>query len=141
MSADEKLLYDIIHCVEPGISTTATKKMEACCHLYDIEIISGAHRNFQNAKRDLIKREMAEAGLPDPDHMAYGRMLSDDDLKKRKDNQEEYERRLEARFGKGLPTIKKPLQLGALPQAAAAFLRAHDSYTVKRRNRAQRSKS
>ena len=38
MTADEKLLYDLHHCVEPGVSLRSVKKLEACSHVYDLEV-------------------------------------------------------------------------------------------------------
>lgn len=114
--------------MEKGISQTATKKLEACSHLYDTDIVCGANTYFQHIKRDVILREMRAEG-DDPDAVGgYDQEGQAKRLKLRK----ECDGRIDARFGTAAAALlSNPLQMGSIPAATAAYLRSHEMITVK----------
>jgi hypothetical protein len=127
MSADEKLLYELHHCVEPGISMAATRKLEACSHLYDTSVVCGAAYELEHIKREVLLREMVAEGR-NPDERSL--MDSQEGMVQRATLQKELAERIRARFGETPPSLDQPLQLGAIPAAAAAFWRSHDKVAV-----------
>ena len=135
MSEDEKLLYELHHCAEEGISQYATKKLEACSHLYDTDIVCGKSYAFHHERHATVTREMKAEGTDVGDMSAY-HCDTDAQAREMRAKLQEYRelvnKRMQERFGDeaGEPDLERPVQVGSIPAAAAAFLRSHERITV-----------
>ena len=57
MTPDERTLYEVHRCVENGsVSTRSTEQLNACSHLYNPEIVCGAHKAFERAHGEALRK-------------------------------------------------------------------------------------